>query len=1192
MKLTAIIMLFFSLHICARGWSQTVTCSVENISLKDAFSIIKKQTGYVVFYEPEILKNAGNVTIDAHNMSLPLFLQVLLKDRQLAYSIEEKTIFIRQQVIRSDAIPVQQLQVVSGKVKDKSGAPVAGASVRLKPGNKGTTTNATGDFNFSGIAPGYYQLDISYVGYLPVSRYIAVNASQSLVVDSLVLSTAVSSLQSITVYNTGYQTLSKDRSAGSFARADMNIVANRSTSMDIVQRLDGLIPGLVLNNAPTGFSTSGPASGNNILIRGLSSINAGKAPLYVLDGIAITDLSTVNPNDVQDIVVLKDATAASIWGSKASNGVIVITTKKGNRHETLKMEYDGFISFRGKPDLDYIPYMHSKQYVATIREIFDPVSNPYGTQSSPVNGNAVITPVEKILYDQYRGLIPASVANAQLDSLAANDNRGQIKDLLYRNAWLSSHTLSLRGGTNNYAFYGSLAYTGNQASTPDMNNTYKVNVRQDFTFNKRITAFLITNLINNISSGKRSLNVTNQFVPFQLFRDARGNNLSASWLYRTDSLTNRYQALSGVNLDYNPLNDWNAGYTRQNNFTAMLTSGITIKLVKGLRFEGIYGFTRGAGKNTTFADQSSFDVRNELVQFTAASPIPGGSPVYYLPGKGGRLTTSNSNQQNWTVRNQLVYDMASADQRHQLVMLGGQEASANRFNIAATTVRGYNPDMLTALPVDYVLLGNGLYNTIMPNSFGRSVLGYDGYSENEAETRTTSWYGNAAYTYNRKYTVNASLRNDQSNLFGNDKSVQNKPIWSAGVAWLLHRESFAEQFTWLDRLAIRATYGLTGNQPLPGTAASFDILGATTSTAYPGGTGLYLSSYANRKLSWESTKTINFGVDYAFLKNRINGSIDVYFRNTSNLIGNMPVNIFSGASSIIGNMGDIKNKGIELTLTTVNLEYRDFSWSTILTGAWNHNRITRLNLQYPITTGSMLKDTKFVEGYPAFAQFAYQFAGLDNLGDPQIYLDDKRVTKTRDAAMVKDMRYMGSYQPTVTGGFMNSFRYRNYWLSVNMVYNFGAVLRRDVPGIGQLTGPLGGRMIPNPGMFQGNIYTDFDNRWKKPGDEAFTNIPSYVSSNAISNGRRNLDYYTYGDINFFKGDYIKIRDINLSYSLPASLVSRINTSDITLRAGISNVMLWKANHYGIDPEFQDVILGTRSIPVNQHSFSIGAHVKF
>ncbi|NML37880.1 SusC/RagA family TonB-linked outer membrane protein [Chitinophaga sp. G-6-1-13] len=1189
MKLTATLMLFFCLHISARGWSQTVTCSVENIPLKDAFSIVKKQTDYLIFYEPDMLKNAAPVTINARNMPLQRFLQTLLEGRQLDYSIENKTIFIRQQTVK----PVQSTQPVSGKVKGTGGVPIGGATVRLKPGNRGTTTNTAGDFNFPDVVPGYYQLDISYIGYQPISRYIAVNAGKPLVLDSLVLSTSVSALQSITVYNTGYQTLSKDRSAGSFARADMNIVANRSTSMDIVQRLDGLVPGLVLNNAPTGFSTSGPTSGNNILIRGLSSINAGKAPLYVLDGIAIADLSAVNPNDVQDIVVLKDATAASIWGSKASNGVIVITTKKGNRNEALKMEYDGFISFRGKPDLDYQPYMRSNQYVSTIREIFDPLANPYNVQISPVNGQAVITPAEKILYDQYRGLIPAAVANAQLDSLAATDNRRQIKDLLYQNAWLSNHTLSLRGGTNNYNFYGSFAYTGNKGNTPgNMTNTYKVNVRQDITFNKRISAFLITNLINNVSTGKRMLNVTNQFVPYQLFRDAQGNNISMPWLYRTDSLTSRYQALSGVNLDYNPLNEMNAGYTRQNSLTAMLTSGVTVKLLRGLRFEGVYGFTRGAGKTTTLADQSSFEVRNELVGFTVPPATSSGVPKYYLPSRGGKLTTASANQQNWTVRNQLVYDMETADLRHQLVLLGGQEATANRLNIVTTTVRGYDPDMLIAQPVDYSMLTNGLTNTVFTNSYGRSVLGYDGYNEIEPEARTTSWYGNAAYTYNRKYTMNASLRNDQSNLFGNDRSVQNKPIWSTGLAWMLHREPFAEHFTWLDRFALRATYGLTGNQPLPGTAASFDILSGTSSTAYPGGTGLLISSYANRKLSWESTKNLNLGIDYAFLRNRISGNIDVYFRHTSNLIGSIPVNIFSGATTIIGNLGDIKNKGIEFSLTSINLEYRDFSWTTTLTGAWNHNRITKLNLQYPVTTGSTLINTKFMEDYPAFAQFAYRFAGLDNLGDPQIYLDDKGVTKTVGVALVKDMRYMGSYQPTVTGGLTNAFRYRNLWLTMNMVYSFGAMLRRDVPGTGQLTGPLYGRIMPNPGQFQGNMYTDFAYRWKKPGDEAFTNIPSYISSSAENYNRRDINYYTYGDINFFRGDYIKIRDINLSYSLPAALVARINTSDITLRAGISNVMLWKANRYGIDPEFHDVILGTRSVPVNQHSFSIGAHVKF
>jgi TonB-dependent SusC/RagA subfamily outer membrane receptor len=263
--------------------------------------------------------------------------------------------------------------------------------------------------------------------------------------------------------------------------------------MNIVQRLDGLIPGLVLNNAPgPDANKPDPSTRSNVLIRGLSTLNSARTPLYVIDGIPVPDLSDVNPNDVQDVTVLKDATAASIWGSRASNGVIVITTKRGNRSGPLKVGYDGFVNLQGKPQLDYLPYMNSRDFIQTMRGLFaDPAylaANPYSSALVGFSGQATIAPHETILYNQARGLISAATANAQLDSLASINNRQQIKDLWYRNASLMNHTISVQGGIGIYNIYGSLAYTNTMDNTPgNKNNAYKINVRQDFTFSKNIS---------------------------------------------------------------------------------------------------------------------------------------------------------------------------------------------------------------------------------------------------------------------------------------------------------------------------------------------------------------------------------------------------------------------------------------------------------------------------------------------------------------------------------------------------------------------------------------------------------------------------------------------------------------------------------------------------------------------------------
>ncbi|WP_157307047.1 SusC/RagA family TonB-linked outer membrane protein [Chitinophaga tropicalis] len=1185
MRLSAIILLISALHVCATGTSQTITLNASNISLEKVLNNVKAQTNYYFFYKSSQLKDTKPVTIKADNLPLESFLELLFKDQPLTYLIQNQTVFIRAKATDTpaqDTIPA----TIQGQVQDSLGNALEGATVRIFPGNVMVLTNKSGAFTIPNVAPGRYTLLVSFVGYQTTSITAKATSGKDLALTAQ-LKRIVNNLNEVTFVNNGYQTLSRDRSAGSFSKANMDIVNNRSTSMDLVQRLDGLMPGLVLNNAP---------GANTVTVRGLSTINAGKSLLYVVDGVVVSDVNDVNPNDVQDVTLLKDATAASIWGSRASNGVLVITTKKGVRGGPLKVEYSGFVNMQGKPDLDYMPYMNSAQLIQTMKELFaDPAyrqANTYASASTTLNGTNAITPHEMILYRQYRGAISEGAANAQLDSLAALDNRQQIKDIWYRNASLSNHTVSVRGGTGNYSIYGSLAYTNTTSSTPgEKNNAYKMNVRQDITLGKGISAYIVTNLVNTVTSACRPASVTNRFLPYQLFRDADGNSISMPWLYRTDSLTSVYQSKSGVNLNYNPIDEMNYGKTKSNTLRANVTTGVTVRLYKGLRFEGVYGIMNGNSKTTAFDSQKSFTVRNQLAAFTVPATTAGGSPVYYLPTTGGKLTTSNLNQRNWTVRNQLVYDYASKNSEHQLTVLAGQEATSTFINTNSSVARGYDPQLLTSQPVDYAALGTGIAGTVFPYSITNSKLGNEAYAETETEARTSSLYGNAAYTYKRKYTINGSIRNDQSNLFGKDRSAQYKPMWSTGLAWQVSRESFMDNISWIDLLALRVTYGLSGNQPLYSSVSSYDIFAGYNNLYAPGGLSLSINSYANRKLSWESTKTTNFGVDFSVLKGRLNGSADVYFRRTTNLIGTTPANPFTGVASVTGNLGNINNTGLDGRLTSVNVRSKNFSWSTTLVMSYNVNKVTKLYVATPTTSALIYSSNRYVEGYAAFAQFGYKFMGLDNQGDPTIRLADGSISKA-PGALPKDLVYMGSFQPTLTGGLTNNFRYRNFQLTFNMVYSFGSTLHRDAVGLNATTAALTGRTSHSPGFFIGNMYSDFANRWKKEGDEKTTSIPSYVASSSVNSTRRNVLYYANGDVNYFDGAYIKMRDINLSYSLPTWLISRMRADDMTFRVTVSNILLWTANHYNIDPEFHNSGTAERIMPAAQHSITIGANLRF
>jgi len=653
-----------------------------------------------------------------------------------------------------------------------------------------------------------------------------------------------------------------------------------------------------------------------------------------------------------------------------------------------------------------------------------------------------------------------------------------------------------------------------------------------------------------------------------------------------------FQNRSRINLDYNPLNEVNYGYNKNDILLSRNIFTANVKLIDGLNFEGTYGFEKGVNRTRDFSSINSYTVRAQTVQFTVA-PTTASTPIYNLPTTGGNYALNTLNQRNWTVRNQFSYNKGWDNSKHQLTLLAGQEAQ-EQYNVTnINSAYGWDPLLQNGVAtlVDYkTLTNNGVPGVIWGNSGNSSKLTALPFTQAELLSRFSSYYGNAAYTYNHKYTVNGSYRIDKSNNFGLDQAAQNKPVWSAGGKWLITEESFMKKASWINNLDIRATYGLTGNAPTPGTAASYDILIADGSTFVPNGKGLDISTPANRKLTWERTSTVNLGLDFALLQNRLIGSLDIYRKKTTDLLGNLTTDIFTGYGSVFGNLGDLENKGVEISLTSVNVVSDHFRWTTTLNGSYNKNTITNLNVAAPITTGNTLVNTHFLAGYSAYSLFAYRYAGLDNMGDPQIRLADGTITKKPAITKPGDLKYMGTVQAPWSGGLSNNFSYKTFGLSFNAVFNFGNVMRRDVDNF--YYGRLSHLSALNGGFTTGNVNAEFSDRWQKPGDEATTNIPSFVANQSVSASRRDPNYYIDGDINVVSAAFIKMRDITFTYSLPQLIAKKIAADQITVRAQVSNLMVWKSNKYGIDPEFQSDYLGNRNLPYGQNTMTLGLNVRF
>jgi len=1150
--------------------------SPREVTVDEVFQIITDQTNYNFLYPDGLFAGLPKVKLIKGLIKVDRLIAKSIPAGRFNVVISKDNTIIIEKGVNGDQI------MVSGTVTDTRGAPIPSVTIRIKGTNKGAITDFDGGF----------KIQVPSVDNVLVFSSLGFKDKEVLVGDNLVLDVVleddVTKLEAVEVVSTGYQKISKERSAGAFSKPELSIAKDRAYSMNILQRIDGLVAGLTINNSPG-------ASDNPYLVRGLTSLGTfssdsnnptgagtNRGPLFVVDGIPTNNISYINPQDVEDITVLKDATASSIWGARASNGVIVITTKKGDQNSKVKVSYDVFTNIQGRPDLAYQPYMNSSEFISNAREVFDPVAHPYAEQSAYVFEGGGIPPHMQVLYDEYRGVISSGVANAKLDSISSISNRSQIDKLWYRPAMQTNHTLSLSAGGSKHSVYGSLAYTDTKSDRPgDSDRLYKVNIRQDFTFNDKISTYLITDLTKTKAVTKNNLGITYSSMPYQLFRDQNGNNMDIPWLgMLSEEVRADFEARSQIDLNYNPLDERKWSDEISDALNARLIAGINVELFDNLEFDGTYSYITGANKVTTHTSPESYIVRSELAQFTVAD-APGDTPIYYLPKDGGRYVEGNLVQKNYTVRNQLSYDKSWNEGQHQLYAILGQEAQEQLTESSTSTIRGYDSLLLTSLPLDYATLMNeGIDNTVMPNSGTRSILENNYFSKSEVLSRFTSYYGNLSYTLNRRYTLNASWRRDKSNLFGLDKSAQNKPTWSVGGKWNIGREGFFTYVSAVNFLEVRATYGITGNAPIPGISSSYDILRPQTNYTNIGNTvvPLTLQTPGNDKLTWERTKTINFGVDFG-LFDVIDGSVDIYKKKTNDLLGQLPLNVFSGFSSAIGNFGSMENKGIEITLTTSNIRTTNFDWKTIFTLAYNDNEITELLLPGDVATGNQKVDLSYLKGYPAFAIFAYDYQGLDEEGDPLIRLADGTVTKEPNITNPEDIRFMGTAQPIWSGGLSNMFRYKDFSLNVNAIYNLGHVMRRDV--VTNFTGAL--ESVP---------YSDFANRWKQPGDELVTDIPAYDPAGTLTGDVRDTDYYIKANTNVLDASYIKLRDITLSYALPQDFLNRIQVDNLSLRLSFSNIMLWKANDYGIDPEFQYSSFGTgiRNIKRNQGSVAFGLHL--
>lgn len=1152
--MTLLFLLVWIMCMPATAHAQTITLDLKDVTLETALNSISSQTDYKFVYAGSLIDTRQKVTAKVKSNDIKVVLTALFKGTDIVFTIEGKQIALSIRKANPNPPTKEGFRTISGRVTEKDGSPLVGVLVAAEGTNVSTFTDVNGEYSITVDNDPKTKLTFKCLGMTCYSLAIGTDSqlNVSLLADNVLLDQVII---------TGYQTISKERSAGSYAIVKGTDFQDKAISGgSVLESLEGIVSGLRVNLG---------AEGDKFLIRGITSINSNRKPLFIVDGVSVPSEMIeriFNGNDINNVTVLKDATAASIWGAQAANGVVVITTKSGSRNDRTQVTYNGSYTFRGMPDYSYNDIMTSSMFIKNAIEEFDPVGYPWSSLSTSID--KAVLPHEIPLYKYYNGEISLAERDAQLKKLVDADGRKDYEKHFMSNAWLTNHSVSLSGGSNTQTFYVSFGYQGQQDNNKSLANEYRINARENINITKWMNLDLTLNASYRIDKSHMSqFTVDNNpgatgfpNLPYAVLFDENGNELSFSNYLLNESIRTTAQDVTGINLDYYPVKDFNNTIRENISSNIRANAGLKIKILKGLDYEGRFSYYVSNGKQETYTPSESYNVRLDRVYATSKA---GKS---YLPSSGGYFSTRQALEDSYTIRNQITYNNSFQGEIHQITALLGQEVSQTKSGYNTSTMRGYDKQtMRSVFYNDYYINVDGVENPVLNKiGSGRNFFDSDRYNQGETTYRFASFYANAAYTYNHRYSVNASIRVDQSNLFGSDPSVQFKPIWAIGGMWNMTREPFMNNISWINELQLRSSFGYAGNSPSPGQGGPYNIITATSDPSFSEfGLGYIISTPANNKLTWEKTRTWNLGVSFALLNNRLNGSFDMYDKKTTDLLAMSPVDPSTGYTYVFQNIGVMTNKGFELSLNNRNLSLRNFIWDTGLTLSFNANKIVEMYFTPPSSPAAYITED-YVEGRPAQTLFAYKWAGLDPAdGAARVYDSEGNIVRNREDILdISAIQYTGTTVAPWAGSMTNILRYKSFELSFMFVSNFGHKMRDDT-------------FYQVNDRFTYNLHNDFDKRWRKPGDEKHTNIPSFYKMAELNDREGGATFHKYADINILDASYIKLRDLSVGYYLPAKVCQKMNTKSMKIRVQASNLLTIGFNKEGIDPEAFSLRYGAR-----------------
>ncbi|GAO44115.1 putative TonB-dependent receptor [Flavihumibacter petaseus NBRC 106054] len=1047
-----------------------------------------------------------------------------------------------------DILNAQPDTTRTGKLTNDIGEPVAGATILNPRTGQSAVANAKGEFQVTTFRKGD-RLIITSIGY---EQKVYLWSGTNPVV--IVMQRTAQGLDNVTVrLNSGYQYIPKERSTGSYVSLDEKQL-NLQPGTNIINRLEGVANSVLFDKDP---------NRPPVTIRGYSSINGPKNPLIVLDNFPYEgDINNINPNDVESITILRDAAAASIWGTRAGNGVIVITTKKGKLNQPLKIELNANVTVTGKPDLFYLPEINASDFIDVEQALFD--RGFYQSQISN-RGRPPLSPVEEILVKKANGELTAEEATRQVNAYRDLDVRRDFNEYLYRPGIMQQYALNLQGGTAKASWFVSGGYDRNSDALSAEYERINLRVRNSFRplpkFQVQTALAYCQSKTESGKSGYNSIRVgTKKLYPYAQFRDGDGNPVPL-YMNRQPYIDT---AGEGLLLDwkYYPLEEYryNTAKSDLNEITANVS--LQYELLKGLTLEGNYQFQKQLVSRLNLQEQESYVARDLINSFSQVDYSTG--IVYRIVPLGAINNTSTTDLTAHQGRGQLNYSKTAG--RHELAALAGMEIRQTKTETNRYQYYGFDPETQTIGAIDYT---KPYPNFIRGNQFIPK-----GYGAGFQVQRFTAAFANAAYTYDNRYTVTGSIRKDASNLFGVKSNEKGIPLWSAGLGWTISKEGFYNS-TFLPMLRLRTSYGINGNVDNSKSAVtSIFHLGNDTYSNLPFSS---VAQYPNPSLSWEKVQIFNVGLDFQLKDNVLSGSIEYFNKTGTDLIGLAPVDYTTGVGSstgaVIRNVADMKSAGVDLQLNA-RLLNRSLKWFQSLNLNFNKSRITQYYnatqlARIYVSNGTAISP---LVGKPIYSILNYSWAGLDpGTGDPLGYVDGKPgndyIAIQNDSA--KNLAYAGPATPTCYGNFMNTFSWKNFSLSINLQYKLGYYFQRPSISYDALYYSWAG-------------HADYARRWQKPGDEAFTTVPSMPYP---ADGNRDA-FYQASEVLATKADHIRLQFVSLSWDLPTAKSGRSPFRLLQVYGNASNLgIIWSVNHKGLDPDFPS------SIP-NPKRFTIGFRAHF